>query len=148
MAHLSIFICMYYLFSYLLTYYINILRRYTSSKLLFLAEMGNCFYRAVGRWKDEISDEKYKEIPRSSYGLFEKNPQVFVPPLFSSNFLEEKSKITEIPAETVDMYSVVHGSSICTYSSLQKKGFSFQPIIIAGSFSLITTQKQCKSAIT
>ena len=37
MAHLSIFICMCCLFFYLLTYYINKLRRYTSSKLLFLA---------------------------------------------------------------------------------------------------------------
>ena len=29
----------------------------------------NCFYRAVALWKDEISDEKRKEIPRSSDNL-------------------------------------------------------------------------------
>ena len=35
------------------------------------------FYGAVVLWKDEISDEKHKEIPRSSESLFEKNPKVF-----------------------------------------------------------------------
>ena len=41
---------------------------------------GNCFYRAFALWKDDISDEKLEEIPRSSDTLFEKNL------LFPSNF--------------------------------------------------------------
>ena len=32
----------------------------------------NCFYRAVSLWKDEISDEKQKKIPRSSDNLSRK----------------------------------------------------------------------------
>ena len=31
---------------------------------------GNCFYQAVALWKDEISDERHEEIPRSSDSLF------------------------------------------------------------------------------
>ena len=74
---------------------------------------GNYFYRAVALWKDEISDEKHEEIPRSSDSLFEKNPKVFELQLFFSNSLKDlvkKSKITGTPAETVDISSVVHRS--------------------------------------
>ena len=74
---------------------------------------GKYFYRAVALWKDEISDEKHEEIPRSSDSLFEKNPKVFELQLFFSNSLKDlvkKSKITGTPAETVDISSVVHHS--------------------------------------
>ena len=37
---------------------------------------GNYIYRAVALRKDEISNEKHEEIPRSSDSLFEKNPKV------------------------------------------------------------------------
>lgn len=47
---------------------------------------GNCFYRAFALWKDDISDEKLEEIPRSSDTLFEKNLKVFEVLLFHSNF--------------------------------------------------------------
>ena len=30
---------------------------------------GNCFYRAVALWKDEISDEEHEETPWSSDSL-------------------------------------------------------------------------------
>ena len=43
---------------------------------------GNYFY-LTALWKDEISDEKHKEIPRDS--LSEKNPKVFELQLFSLN---------------------------------------------------------------
>ena len=71
------------------------------------------FYRAVALWKDEISDEKHEEIPRSSDSLFEKNPKVSELQLFFSNSskdLVKKSKITGTQAETVDISSVVHRS--------------------------------------
>ena len=74
---------------------------------------GKYFYRAVALWKDEISDEKHEEIPRSSDSLFEKNPKVSELQLFFSNSskdLVKKSKITGTPAETVDISSVVHHS--------------------------------------
>ena len=74
---------------------------------------GKYFYRAVALWKDEISDEKHEEIPRSSDNLFEKNPKVFELQLFFSNSLKDlvkKSKITGTPAETVDISPVVHHS--------------------------------------
>ena len=45
---------------------------------------GNYFY-LTARWKDEISDEKHKEILCSSDSLSEKNPKVFELQLFSSN---------------------------------------------------------------
>ena len=74
---------------------------------------GNYFYRAVALRKDEISDENHEEIPRSSDSLFAKNPKVSELQLFLSNSLKDlmrKSKITGIPAETVDISSVVHRS--------------------------------------
>ena len=74
---------------------------------------GKYFYRAVALWKDEISDEKHEEIPRSSDSLFEKNSKVFELQLFFSNSLKDlvkKSKIAGTPAETVDISSAVHHS--------------------------------------
>ena len=47
---------------------------------------GNCFYRVFALWKDDISDEKLEEIPRSSDTLIEKNLKVFEVLLFPSNF--------------------------------------------------------------
>ena len=74
---------------------------------------GHCLCWAVALWKDETSDEKYEEIPRSSDSLFEKNPKVFEPSNFSLNSLEDlvrKSKITGTPVETVNINSVVYRS--------------------------------------
>ena len=112
---------------------------------------GNYFYRAVALWKDEISDQKYEEIPRSSDSLFEKNPKVSEQQLFFSNSskdLVRKSKITGIPVETMEISSIVHRSLRDQFklyhSSSQKKGFSFEPIINADSFAFITTKKQCR----
>ena len=76
---------------------------------------GNYFYRAVALWKDEISDEKHEEIPRSSDSLPEKNPKASELQLFFSNSskdLDRKSMITVIPAETVDISSVVQFVSL------------------------------------
>ena len=70
-------------------------------------------YRTVALWKDEISEGKHEEIPRSSDSLFENDPKVFERPFFSLNSLEDlvsKIKIRRTPAETVDLYSVVHCS--------------------------------------
>ena len=39
---------------------------------VFVSGHGNCFYRAVARWKDEIKDGKHEEILKSSNSLFEK----------------------------------------------------------------------------
>ena len=35
---------------------------------------GNCVYRAIALWRDEMSDEKHEEIHRLSSRLIEKNP--------------------------------------------------------------------------
>ena len=78
---------------------------------------GNYFYWAVALWKDEISDEKHEEIPRSSDSLFE----VFELQLFFLNSLKDlvrKSKITGTPAETVDILSVVYRSQGDRFVSL------------------------------
>ena len=48
----------------------------------------------------DISNKNQEEIPWSSGSLFEKNPKGLV----------SKCKITGIPAETVDIYSVEHRS--------------------------------------
>ena len=81
---------------------------------------GNYFYRAVALWKDEISDEKHEEIPRSNDSLFEENPLFEKNPKVSAKLqlifsnsskdLVRKSKITGIPTETVDISLVVHRS--------------------------------------
>ena len=114
---------------------------------------GHCLCWAVALWKDEISDEKYEEIPRSSDSLFEKNPKVFEPSNFSLNSLEDlvrKSKITGTPAETGHKFSCVSllQRLICTYSSSQKKKFDFKQIFNARTFSLIKGKKQFRCLIT
>ena len=71
---------------------------------------GNYFY-LTALWKDEISDEKHKEIPRSSDSLSEKNPKVFELQLFSLNSKEDlvrKSKIMGTLSETVDLKKNLH----------------------------------------
>ena len=94
-----------------------------------------------------------RKFPSQVIVCFENNPKVFEQPLFSSTSLDDlvrKSKITG----TLNIYSVAHRSLIkqlvCTYSLSQKEGFSFESIINAGSFSLITTEKQgiCGCLIT
>ena len=96
-------------------------------KYISLKERSRCpkdgviFYGTVVLWKDEISDEKHEEIPRSSESLFEKNPKVFELQLFFWNPLKDlvmKSKIMETLAETVDISSVVHRSLMDQFVSL------------------------------
>ena len=99
---------------------------------------GNLFYRAVAFRKDEIGGEKHEEIPWSSDGLFENNPKVLELPLLSSN---------RNCGYTISCASLLK-RPICTYSSSQKKRFSFESIINAGSFSLITSEKQCRCLIS
>ena len=61
-----------------------------------------------------------------------------------------KSKIAGTLAETVDISSVVHRSLRDQFVSttVQNKGFSFETIINADSFSLISKRKQCRCFIT
>ena len=53
---------------------------------VIVSEDENCFYRAVALWKNEISDEKRKEIPRSSDNL-SRNIQRFLSSQFSPRTL-------------------------------------------------------------
>ena len=99
---------------------------------------GNLFYQTVTFRKDEIGGEKHEEIPWSSDGLFENNPKVLELPLLSSN---------RNCGYTISCASLLK-RPICTYSSSQKKRFSFESIINAGSFSLITSEKQCRCFIS
>lgn len=55
---------------------------------------GNCFYRAFALWKDDISDEKLEEIPRSSDTLFEKN--LLFPSKFPWRILLRKERSREL----------------------------------------------------
>ena len=97
----------------------------------------------IALWNDEISNEKHEEIRTLSSSLTERNPKVFEPLLFSSNFVEDhvkNSKITGTWVETVDIFD---GASflkrpICTFSSSQKKWYTFEPIMNTDSFSSIT----------
>ena len=87
---------------------------------------GNCFYRAITLWNDEISDEKHEEIRTLSSSLIERKTKVFEPLLFSSNSVEnhvKNSKITGTWAETVDIFTCASllERLICTFSSSQKK---------------------------
>jgi len=113
----------------------------------------NCFHRAIALWRDEMSYEKHEEIHRLSSTLIEKNPKVFRPLLFSSHSVKEhvkRSKITGTWAETVDIFSCASllRRPICTFSTSQKKWFTFNPIMITDSCSSITTKKQCRCPIT
>ena len=46
---------------------------------------GNCIYRAIALWRDEMSNEKHEEVHRLSSCLIGKSPTVFEPLLFSTN---------------------------------------------------------------
>ena len=114
---------------------------------------GKYFYRAVALWKDEISDEKHEEIPRSSDSLFEKNPKVFELQLFFSNslkILSRKARSRELRQKlwTYHRLCITPKGTDLYHSSSQKKGFSFEPIINTDSFAFITTKKQCRWFIT
>ena len=105
---------------------------------------GNCFYRAVALWRDEMSDEKHEEIHRLSSALIEKSPKVFQPLLFSSNSVKEhvikKSKITGTWA-----YLVVHcylSDQFVPSRRHRKNGFTFKPIMITDLCSSITLTKK------
>ena len=109
---------------------------------------GNCFYRAIALWNDEVSDEKHEEIRSLSSRLIKRNPKVFEPLLFSSNSVEDhvkNSKITGTWAETVDIFSCASllERPICTFSSSQKKWYNFEPIIKTDSFSSLTKNYKC-----
>ena len=82
---------------------------------------GNCFYRAIALWRDEMSDEKHEEIRRLSSTLIKKNPKVFQPLLFSSNsvkehvinvindaFLSPMSAFTPLATPDVHTHAYVH----------------------------------------
>ena len=97
----------------------------------------------IALWNDEISNEKHEEIRTLSSSLPERNPKVFEPLLFSSNFVEDhvkNSKITGTWVETVDIFNGASflKRSICTFSSSQKKWYTFEPIMNTDSFSSIT----------
>ena len=109
---------------------------------------GNCFYRAIALWNDEVSDEKHEEIRRLSSCLIERNPKVFEPLLFSSNSVEDhvkNSKITGTWAETVDIFSCASllERPICTFSSSQKRWYNFEPIMKTDSFSSLIKKYKC-----
>ena len=143
------------LFSYLLTYLTNydIWKYYLKGEMSLSAEMEIIFYRAVALWKDEISDGKHEEISSSSDSLFEKKSKglwvvTFLLELPEGSW-QEKQDHGGTPEETVDISSVLHRSLRDQFVSLVVTGgFSFEPIINADSFSLITKKRHCRYFIT
>ena len=108
---------------------------------VFVSGDGNCLPSCSSLQRDEIRDKKHGEIPRASDSMFEENPQVFEPQLFSSKGGSCQEKQGHGNPGRNCRYILIR--PICTYSS---SGFSFKPIInaSAGSFSSITTKKQCR----
>ena len=114
---------------------------------------GNCFYRAIALWRDETSDRKHGEIRRLSSNFIEQHPQVFQPLLFASSSVEEHvkgSKRDGTWAETVDIFScaTLLKRPICTFSTKEKKWFTFKPIMNTNFSSSMDTKKGCKCPIT
>ena len=114
---------------------------------VFVSGDGNCLPSCSSLQRDEIRDKKHGEIPRASDSMFEENPQVFEPQLFSSKGGSCQEKQGHGNPGRNCRYIISCASlltrPICTYSS---SGFSFKLIInaSAGSFSSITTKKQCR----
>ena len=114
---------------------------------VFVSGDGNCLPSCSSLQRDEIRDKTHGEIPRASDSMFEENPQVFKPQLFSSKGGSCQEKQGHGNPGRNCRYIISCASllirPICTYSS---SGFSFKPIInaSAGSFSSITTKKQCR----
>ena len=155
--HFQLCLCVYSLFSYLLAYQINKLRHFKiylfKGEKSLTAVMEIVFTEPLLFGRTKWAVKNMRKFPSQVIVCFENNPKVFEQPLFSSTSLDDlvrKSKITG----TLNIYSVVHRSLIkqlvCTYSLSQKERFSFESIINAGSFSLITTEKQgiCGCLIT
>ena len=63
------------MFSYLLSFLINKLRR-EGEKSGDVSGDGNRFYRPVALRRDKTGNEKHEEISRSSSSFFQKNPRV------------------------------------------------------------------------
>ena len=63
---------------------------------VFVRGDGNCFYRAIALWNDEISDEKHEEIHTLSSSLIERIRKVFEPLLFSSRPIKGRKEITRV----------------------------------------------------
>ena len=70
---------------------------------------GNCFYRAIALWRDEMSDEKHEEIHRLSSCLIEKKNQTLSEKLlFSTNSvrvqsLKSSTMILQLLKKTISM---------------------------------------------
>ena len=114
---------------------------------------GNCFYRAIALWRDETSDRKHGEIRSLCNSLIEKYPQVFQPLLFASRSVEEhvkKSKLAGSWAETVDIFScaTLLKRTISTFSTKEKKWFTFNPLKITNFSSSMERKKGCECPIT
>ena len=85
--------------------------------------------------------------------LIEKYPQVFQPLLFASRSVEEhvkKSKLAGSWAETVDIFScaTLLKRTISTFSTKEKKWFTFNPLKITNFSSPMETKKGCECPIT
>ena len=110
--------------------------------------------QAVDLWKDETSDGKQKEIPRLRYNLSRKTRMFFRVPTFllelPGGSCQEKQDHRNSRRKCGHLFpcASLHKRPICTHSSSHKKGWSFEPMINAGSFSLITTKRQCRCLIT
>ena len=78
---LVVSLSVYSMFSYLLSFLINKLRRLKiyilkGEKSGDVSGDGNRFYRPVALRRDETGNEKHEEISRSSSSFFQKNPRV------------------------------------------------------------------------
>ena len=155
------YLCTYSLFLHLLTYYIAKLRRpkiYLRKEEKSLpAEIEIVFFTlccSLEGWNKRWDQE---EIPRSSVCVFwfflEKSKgfwaATFLLELFGGS-CQQKQDNGNSSRNCGHKFSCASllKRPICTYSSSQKKGFSFSPIINAGSFSFVTIKKWCTRLIT
>ena len=96
---------------------------------VFVSGHGNCFYRAFARWKDEIKDGKHEEILKSSNSLF----ATFLLELLG----EDEADYLKFSRNCRHIFTCASllKRPICTHAFLEKKGFSFEPIVNTVSFN-------------
>ena len=104
---------------------------------VFVSGDGNCLPSCSSLQRDEIRDKKHGEIPRASDSMFEENPQVFEPQLFSSKggSCQEKQGHGN-PGR--NCRSVVHRSLYDPFVLTHRQGS------VLSRLSTLATKKQCR----
>ena len=115
---------------------------------------GNCFYRAIALWRDQMSDQRHEEIRKLTCDLIEEYQPKFMPYLFAKKSVMQHVMMARKQgtwAETVDIFSCasLFNRSIYLYSMKSQHWLIFKPLVGVKPQSVLASRnKQCDCPIT